>query len=110
MPNETNSENLDALLEEKVRIVLEEKLKAVFEDTLTVILDNKLKEIHLSMSKLAESIEEVKKSASFISNHYDLVLQENKSLKVEARKIMNKLKSPQGRIQQPGTIHTMKLP
>ena len=91
MPNETNSENLDALLEEKLRIVLEEKLKAVFEDTLNVILDNKLKEIHLSMSKLAESIEEVKKSASFISNHYDLVLQENKSLKVEVRKIMNEL-------------------
>ena len=68
MPDETNTEHLEALLQEKLRIVLEEKLKAIFEDTLNSILDNKFKEIHLSMSKLTESIEEVKKSASFISS------------------------------------------
>ena len=63
MTDESNSEHLDALLEEKLRIVLEEKLKAIFEGTLNAILDNKLKELHLSISKLTESIEEVKKSA-----------------------------------------------
>ncbi|XP_044172420.1 uncharacterized protein LOC122956798 [Acropora millepora] len=91
MPDETNTEHLEALLEEKLRIVLEEKLKAIFEDTLNSILDNKFKEIHLSMSKLTESIEEVKKSASFISSQYDSLLQENKSLKVEVRKTTNEL-------------------
>ena len=91
MPVKTNSEHLDALVEEKLRIVLEEKLKAIFEDTLNTILDNKLKEIHLSMSKLTESIEEVKKSASFMSSQYDLVLQENRSLKAEVRKTTNEL-------------------
>ena len=48
MPDETNTEHLEALLEEKFRIVLEEKLKAIFEDTLNSILDNKFKEIHFS--------------------------------------------------------------
>ena len=91
MPDKTNTEHLEALLEEKLRIVLEEKLKAIFEDTLNSILDNKFKEIHLSMSKLTESIEEVKKSASFISSQYDSLLQENKSLKVEVRKTTNEL-------------------
>ena len=62
-----------------------------FEDTLNSILDNKFKEIHLSMSKLTESIEEVKKSASFISSQYDSLLQENKSLKVEVRRTTNEL-------------------
>ena len=76
MPDKTNTEHLQVLLQEKLHIVLEEKLKPVFEDALSAILDNKLKDIHLSMSKLAESVEEVKKSASFISNQYDLVLQE----------------------------------
>ena len=66
MTDESNSEHLDALLEEKLRIVLEEKLKAIFEGTLNAILDSKLKELHLSISKLTESIEEVQKSASFI--------------------------------------------
>ena len=83
MPDETNTEHLEALLEEK--------LQAIFEDTLNSILDNKFKEIHLSMSKLTESIEEVKKSASFISSQYDSLLQENKSLKVEVRKTTNEL-------------------
>ena len=55
-----NTEHIEALLEERLHIVLEEKLKAVFEDMLNAILDNKLMEIHLSMSKLAESSEEVK--------------------------------------------------
>lgn len=91
MTDESNSEHLDALLEEKLRIVLEEKLKAIFEGTLNAILDNKLKELHLSISKLTESIEEVKKSASFMSSQYDLLLQENKSLKAEVRKTTNEL-------------------
>ena len=80
MPDEINSEYLDALLKEK--------LKAIFEDTLNAILDNKLKEIHLNVSKLTESIEEAKKFASFISSH-DQVLQENRSLKAEVRKTTN---------------------
>ena len=80
MPDEINSEYLDAQLEEK--------LKAIFEDTLNAILDNKLKEIHLNISKLTKSIEEAKKFASLISSH-DQVLQENRSLKVEVRKTTN---------------------
>ena len=101
MPDETNTEHLEALLEEKLRIVLEEKLKAIFEDTLNSILDNKFKEIHLSMSKLTESIEEVKKSASFISSQYDSLLQENKSLKVEVRtNELNHLKEEFNNLEQ----------
>lgn len=74
MPDEINSEYLDTLLEEK--------LKAIFEDSLNAILDN-------NISKLTESIEEVKKFASFTSRQYDQVLQENKCLKADVRKTTN---------------------
>jgi len=83
MPDKRNSQHSEALRKEKIHIVLNEKLKAISEETLNAILDNKFMQTDLSISKMTESIQKAKTSASFISSQYDLVLQENKSQKAE---------------------------
>lgn len=68
MFDEINIEYLEVFFEEKFCIVFEEKLKVIFEDILNFILDNKFKEVYLSMFKLVEFIEEVKKFVFFVSS------------------------------------------
>ena len=67
MPDEANSEHLDALVEEKLRIVLEEKLKATFEDT----FDRHLIDSHLNWkSQVCYISKKIKRNITLLYIHF----------------------------------------